>query len=738
MICKAFLNREIKYLLPGYFSLNLIVFLIIFSSGAYSQDELDVLKIRNMNWLKHSDISNSLYHHLTEEAYEILEARSEEVSKISSLPDWKERQQAVRNILQEITGPFPEKTALNARITGIVEKDGYRVENIIFESQPGFRVTSSLFIPDIAKAEKAPAVIYCSGHTVEGYRSPTYQHKIINLVKKGFIVFAFDPVGQGERLEYYDTETGRSAVGGPTLEHSYPGAQAFIAGRSLAGYMIWDGIRAVDYLITRPEVDHERIGITGRSGGGTQSAYIAALDERIYAAAPEAYITSFTRLLQSIGPQDAEQNLFNGIRHGIDHADLLAVRAPKPAMIIATTNDFFSIQGAREAFREVQAVYHAYGNPGNMEMVEDLEGHASTRKNREAMYAFFQKHLNNPGNNTDIEVDILSEKELMVTTTGQLSTSVGSETIFSLTARQAEILEENLVNSRKESGADKASIIKSAKELSGYRDPEKTGEPVYTGRILREGYRIEKYFVTGEGDYVIPYLMIIPDNPGSRSLIYLHPEGKSADASPGGPVEWFVREGFTVLVPDLIGTGETGPGIFRGDAFIQGVSYNAWFASMLIGRSITGIRASDVVRLTGLLYEYHGSEEVYALAKAELSPVLLHAAAFEPSISRVALLDPLSSCHSLVTTRFYSPRFIHGAVPGMSGSYDLPDLAASLAPRVLMLANVVDGTGTTNDGENINKELSVIRTAYQKKGSPGSLIIESGQEFDQFFKKWIE
>jgi len=738
MICKAFLFKEIKYLLPGYFSLNLIASLIIFSSGAYSQGNLDVMQMRNNTWLKHSDISNSLYHHITGEAYEILEKRAKEVSGISSLHGWQQRQRQIRETILEIVGPFSEKTPLNARVTGVIEKDDFRVENIIFESQPGFHVTSSLFIPDIAEGEKAPAVIYCSGHTLEGYRNPTYQHKIINLVKRGFIVFAFDPVGQGERLEYYDPETGRSLVGGPTREHSYPGAQAFIAGRSQAGYMIWDGIRAVDYLFTRPEVDRERIGITGRSGGGTQSAYIAALDERIYAAAPEAYITSFTRLLQSIGPQDAEQNLYNGIRHGIDHADLLAVRAPKPAMIIATTNDFFSIQGARETFREVQAVYQAYGKPENMGMVEDLEGHASTRKNREAMYAFFQKHLNNPGNNEDIEVDILSEEELMVTPTGQLSTSTGSETVFSLNSRHAEILAENLSKSRIEYEAHQVSIIKSAKKLAGYRAPEKTGEPVYTGRIQREGYRIEKYFVSGEGEYVIPYLMIIPDIPGSGSLIYLHPEGKSADASPGGPVEWFVRKGFTVLVPDLIGTGETGPGYFRGDAFIEGISYNVWFASMLTGRSITGIRASDVVKLTHMLQEHYGYEEVYALAKAEMSPVLLHAAAFEPSISRVALLEPLSSCHSIVTTRYYSPRFIHGAVPGMLESYDLPDLAASLAPRVLMLVNVVDGTGASDDQEEMDKDLSVIRNAYRQRASSGSLMIETGPDLNQFFQKWIK
>jgi cephalosporin-C deacetylase-like acetyl esterase len=185
---------------------------------------------------------------------------------------------------------------------------------------------------------------------------------ILNLVEKGFIVLAFDPLGQGERLQYPDAETGKSKMGGSTKEHSYAGIQTLLTGTSLTDYFIWDGIRVLDYLETRKEVDMKRIGMTGRSGGGTQTAQIAACDERIYAAAPECYITSFKRLLQSIGPQDAEQNPYKAIAKGFDHADYLHIRAPKPALMITTTHDFFSIQGARETFAEVQKSYAALEN----------------------------------------------------------------------------------------------------------------------------------------------------------------------------------------------------------------------------------------------------------------------------------------------------------------------------------------------------------------------------------------
>src|SRR5450759_2770017 len=335
------------------FTLSLTILLM--NDRVNAQNELDV--IRN-NWLQYSDASNSLYHHIAGQAYILLAQRAREIDKLSTLSDWQQRQKWIRETLLDIVGPFPEKTPLNAKITRIVDKGSFRVEHIVYESQPGFFVTSSLFIPGgLKKNSKVPAVIYCSGHSEEGYRSAVYQHVILNLVKKGFIVFAFDPVGQGERQEYYDPKTKKSMIGEPNKEHSYSGTQSFINGSSQARYMIWDGIRSVDYLLSRKEVDPARIGITGRSGGGTQSAYIAAMDNRIYAAALENYLTNFTRLLQTIGPQDAEQNMSDAISRGIDHGDFLLVRAPKPALMITTTRDMFSIQGAMETEKEVAAIY---------------------------------------------------------------------------------------------------------------------------------------------------------------------------------------------------------------------------------------------------------------------------------------------------------------------------------------------------------------------------------------------
>ena len=690
----------------------------------HAQENLDVLA----GWMRFTDAENALYHHLSGQAYDLLAERARRVAELESEADWRRYREQVRQRLRETIGPFPEKTPLNARITGTLEKERYRVEKLVYESVPGLYVTAALFIPEGLEG-KAPAILFCSGHTAEGFRSTTYQTIILNLVKKGFIVLAFDPVGQGERLQYFDEAIGASRIGGPTREHSYSGAQAFITGGSQARYMTWDGLRGIDYLLTREEVDPARIGVAGRSGGGTQSAYIAALDDRVLAAAPENYITSFERLLQTRGPQDAEQNLYHGIARGLDHADLLIARAPQPALMMTTTRDIFSIQGARETYAEAKRAFEALGDPENLRVVEDDAPHASTRKNREAMYAFFQEALALPGEVQDEDVALLSSEELRVTETGQVATSLGGETVFSLNRAETTRRVEELNQARQRPGHP-GQAVRAAQALSGYEPPKEVGHSTFVGRYQRDGYAVEQYFIEA-GDYVIPYLLMVPEGGGSHpAVLYLHPDGKAAEAAPGGEMEWFAKNGYVVLAPDVLGIGETGTGAFRGDSYIDGISYNEWFGGVLIGRSLVGLRAGDVSRVAAVLGQREDvdADQISAVARAELAPVLLHAAAFDTSITKVMLAEPLLSYRVLAMNRFYKPAFIPATVAGALTAYDLPDLAASLAPRPLLLVNVTDQNGSRATPEMVEKDLPVVRAAYE--AYPGALQIRTSESYE--------
>ncbi len=672
---------------------------------AIIQEEFSVLS----GWRQWTDAQNMLYKHISEQAFQLLKDRKKKIATLKTEAQWIKRQQEVKKILMEIVGPFPEKNPLNPKIVGIVKKDGYKLEKIIYESRPEFYVTACLFIPD-GLTSKAPVILNPIGHSDDGFRGTMYQTIILNLVKKGFVVLTYDPISQGERLQYYDPEIGRSRIGWSTCEHSYMGTQCFISGNSFARYRIWDCIRAIDYLSTRDEVDINRIGVNGISGGGTLTTYISAFDDRVYASAPECYITGFKRLFESIGPQDAEQNLYHGIANSIDHADLLEVRAPKPILIMSTTRDFFSIQGARETYKEVKKVYKAFHKEDNISMTEDDAPHDSTRKNREAMYAFFQKHLNNPGSPYDEDVEFLTAEELKVTTTGQVSTSLGGRTVFDFNSAETKKLIDKLENSRKSLSDHLQKVKCSAKMLSGYIHSDRTPKSMFIGRYKHEGYCIEKYVINGEGKCVIPLILAIPtDMKKHPAMIYIRPDGKS---SVNNDIESLTKKGFAVIAPDLTGFGETG-GLYV-DESAYSPWYGVWFGSIQIARSILAIQAGDITRVVRFLESRDDIDcnSISAVAYTQACPALLHSAVFEDAIKNVTLIEPLISYRSVVMNRYYRTNLIPSMVAGALTAYDLPDLMACLAPRRLTMINITDQNKEKADPILIEQELAVVRSAY--------------------------
>ncbi len=677
-------------------------------------------------------------------AFKQLQERDEAIAKLQTKSDYLERQELVRNKLLKLIGPFPEKTPLNARVTGVIKKEDYRVEKVIYESIPGYYVTAALFLPKNRKG-KAPAVIYASGHTANGFRSETYQHIIINLVKKGFVVLAFDPIGQGERLQYFNEKEGKSRFG-PTTEHSYPGAQCYISGYSPAKYFIWDGIRSVDYLLTRKEVDPQRIGMTGRSGGGTQTAYTAAVDDRILAAAPECFITSMEYVLKSIGPQDAEQNLVHMISEGIDHADLLEVRAPKPGLMITTTRDFFSIQGARNTFDEVKRFYEGLGAIDQMNKVEDDDVHASTRKNREAMYAFFQKSLDNPGSPADLEVEIFEEKDLWVTETGQVATSLEGETIYSLNKKIVMNQKAKLkfLRSGEDFNEHIMRVENEAKQLSGFEDPTDFEKAIFSGRTVKKEVVVEKYLIPGSGETMLPAVLLMPVAQRNKEVVLVLDElGMEHTADKDSLlVQSILKQGSSVLLFDVRGIGSLGPGYLKGDAYIDNTSFNQWFAGILTNKSIVGMRAEDIIRIAHFIKSELGEfETISALAIGAAGSELLHATLFDKTIQKICLVRPFLSFAEIALEPEYKPAMIPSTVAGAIEKYDLPDLLAALNPRKVLIVNPLSGNGNPSGDEEKFCTLTYPKIVYTQKGVKEYFryaVVGEGEPVYEQILEWLE
>jgi hypothetical protein len=324
------------------FFLAFLIMVLAAPPRAQTSSKLDFLS----DLPDYTHLRTMLREHLNREAIARLEERRQQIARISTPDEIAKRRAYMREQMIRDLGGWPARTPLNARVVGTLDRDGYKIEKVIFESQPRFYVTGNLYLPKTGKPPY-PGVLFPLGHESGGKSNGDWQQVLGTLARRGYVCFTWDPIGQGERVQTYDPDLEGGKISESTAEHTDMGVQCLLLGYSLAHYTVWDGMRALDYLLSRPEVDPSRIACTGNSGGGTHTAYLSALDDRIKVAMPSCYITSWRRLLESIGPQDAEQCLPPWISQGLDHGDFVLAFSPKPYLILSAIRDFFSINGAR-------------------------------------------------------------------------------------------------------------------------------------------------------------------------------------------------------------------------------------------------------------------------------------------------------------------------------------------------------------------------------------------------------
>src|SRR5262245_10057351 len=462
-------------------------------------------------------------------------------------------------------GGLSERTLLNARVVGKIDKGDVTIEKIIYESLSRFYVTGLFYLPK-DRPGRIPAIFSPCGHSKNGKAYDVYQKFHLSLAKRGFAVLTIDPLGQGERSQCYDPGTKRFPVGLACPEHGYVGNPLYLIGDNLARYRVWDGIRGIDYLQSRPEVDRNKIGVTGQSGGGTLTSYISALDERVKVSMPTCYITS---LLWRMGNRttadpewDPEQDLFETLMNGVDHAELLTLFAPKPLRIGAAQQDFFPIEGTRATYEEVRRIYELADSASKFDKVEVNEKHSLSPGLRQASYEWFERWLLNKGSSAESEVTPEEERNLQCTESGQVLESLGGETIQSLNRQRMARLK------------FAAPVISSSAALPRVQDQLRRDiydalndamEPrsqltVQTrGALEREGYTIEKLTYESEPGIRIPTLIFKTKMLSGQApaILYLHELGKASEARGGGLLERLTKAGFLVCAVDPRGIGET-------------------------------------------------------------------------------------------------------------------------------------------------------------------------------------
>lgn len=605
-------------------------------------------------------------------------ARREKVNALRTPAEIRVRQEFVRKWLSDAIGGLPPKTPLNAKITGTLQRGDYRVEKLIFESMPRFFVTANVYVP--ARAGRFPAVLGVAGHSDTGKSIDTYQHVWISLAKRGFVVLAFDPPGQGERSEYFDAALGKSKVGIGTREHIMAGLQCLLTGTTFARYEINDGVRALDYLLTRPDVDPRRIAIAGNSGGGTQAAYLAVLEPRLAAAVTSCYITSWETLWHGPGPQDSEQIFPDFLHDGLDFGDFLLAFAPKPIQMTTATQDFFPIAGARATYAEAERLFKVADAPGRVGYFEYDDKHGWSQPRREASYRWFAKWLQNEDSDSGVEPPhtIEAEADLNATTTGQVATSLGGETVWSLNRALA-----------KKQFASRAALRSTPEQLRSIiaarlrivpPTPPRIGAALTASApVTHEGYTAQPLKVRTEGGLELPAVLFqpVPAAAKSRAVIWVDSDGRAAALA---EIERTVRAGAIVLAIDLRGIGELGsPAPPRSGYNPQ---YQLAMRALLVGKNLPGMQVTDILHA----FEYLRAREDVDPAKVRIATrglgvnAGLLAAALEPAVSGLSADRPPMTFLEIAETQILSG-IADLVVPGALQDFDLTDVLKLVPSR---------------------------------------------------------
>jgi cephalosporin-C deacetylase-like acetyl esterase len=649
-------------------------------------------------------------------------------SGIRSAEDVLARNRFIRERFEQMIGGYPQRTALNPAVVRVHRRDGYRIENVMYQSRPDFWVTGNLYIPD--GPGPFPAVLSPCGHYPLARMHPDYQFVYLNLARSGFVVLGYDPIGQGERRQYWNPQTAESDIPDPVYEHSMPGQVLLLMGENLTQYRIWDGMRGIDYLLTRPEVDAQRIGCAGHSGGGTLTLFISVLDERVKCAVVNEGGTVHRWPVQipmwaRIPSPDVEQNLFPAALYGADMCDLHAAIAPRPLLVLVEN------YGPRfnSAIEHIRGRYQQLGAAEKFASEEATDPHAWTVKLRLATTRWFSRWFyGRPGPEREPEFEPEKPETLYCTPNGSLRHSGRGDTIFTLLEKKQAVLPPP---------RDSAASERELTQVLRWRRYSGPLEVRHLATTPRKGYRIEKVEFVSEPGIFVPAWVFVPEHRTSpKTLLFAGEAGKQADGMELGAYEKLARQGLMLISVDVRGIGETqpphtpalsGPAPFRHLFGVEtAISYMAWY----MDESLLGMRVLDVTRSVdyALSRPDVAAEEIEVIGQGAGALWVLFAAALDPRIKSVVAERGLLSYRSLAQL----DRYTHSAgifLRGVLERFDLPHVAAAVAPRPLTLRAPVEAMKRPVSAQAAREAYRFTLEAYRKAGAEDRFRIIGGAEY---------
>jgi dienelactone hydrolase/pimeloyl-ACP methyl ester carboxylesterase len=728
---------------------------VVFGQSGWTEEDLRVLD-------KPADRMMEAY--LTQIVDHQFLARRRLLESLKTPEDWKRHITKIRDFLVEATGPLPKRTPLNARITGRIDHEDYRVEKILFESQPDFLVSANLYLPKGFQGPR-PAVLNVIGHYPNGKTAEHVQRRCISQAKKGFVALAIDGIGQGDRRIFdYSSDFRKRPLASnmPGGVHKTVGLQAFLSGTHTFNIMAWDTIRAIDYLVSRPEVNASEIAITGASGGGMMSSYILPFEDRIKVSVPTCNPNTYSYHVHLPSGSDHENVFFGCFAAGIDmRGDVLLPHAPKPLLINAASDDHANPpRGTWELAGWLYRAYASLGAPQTFQTSMIQGPHGYRRDQREVANAWMLEWMGgDPADFVEEDFRIEEEEDLYCAPEGNVYRIPGSREPHELITAYHEDHKPtwDTVRTPADLGKLKKKLGPLLKKVLAIGEPATS--PLFdmqASRVIGEKQGVRKLTpvtLRPEQGIVLPGVLIenaapYPnpkvEDPSKVNLIwqrkpsrfepwieskrsystgpvilYLNDLGKQAILQDTEFVDELLENGFRILAVDVRGTGETGPGL------------ESFHWDYLIGRPLFGQRVRDVRSCVQWLRrpEWMASE-IYIWANGVSSLIAAFAATECDGISGMVLEDPLLSFESVVSVRLpeYGDEIL---LPGVLELFDVPQVFQSLAPLKVTLINPLLGDKSPATASDVQEAYQAVFESYEAVGAVEDWLAYPGVDSEE-------
>ena len=587
----------------------------------------------------------------------------------------------LRSRMIHAMGGFPsERCPLNARTVAVRMRDGYTVENVLFESWPGVHVSANLYLPDATRFPPPhPCVLISCGHSGEGKSAPNYGRGGVMSARAGIAALVVDPFAQGERVQ--------DRRKNPALnwdEHNRIGSLAVLLGGGFPRFRVWDAMRALDYLETRPDIDAKALGCMGNSGGGNVTAFLQAVDPRLAATAPAGYICSFARAAEkaSIGPGDACQNIFGQLSFGLNHASFCLMSAPLPVRVQAYRGDIvFPFDGTRHTVELAEGVMKRLGWGDRFGMTDMEGGHLWYEGSRASSIDWMKRWLRRDAAalaRTTEEYRALNkgfDKKTSDCGPGKSDgSSCGGGGVLSLPGERTvyDVMRDDLKSAV---SARKGKVTPAdVRQIAGISEPGAVPlRRIEISEETRGGVRIVREAYVRPDGLKLPAVVFIPTKISGAPVIALNAAARKNSAE---AVAKYVAAGRPVMSVDLTGTGEIGQyGRKKGGSYYSRKGRDEELSVLLyaLGQSLVGRQAAELQEVAlDMKRRFGASPDVFT--RGRMAVAAAHAFAVNRGLfGKVEFVNPPPSWAESVRKALDTPMSI--CVNGALLSYDWTELA---------------------------------------------------------------